>query len=130
MEEVTFEQKPRGRKARPRWGKENCRLREEQLQSLRSLAWLREKKKSELLKCSEGRGDWHETRSDTRWAQLLKGTRRNMNAIPLECIKRRDCKLINLVLSSLWLLCGKWTTSGARAKAQRPVGDHEASQKV
>ena len=31
-EEVTFEQKPRGRKARPRWGKENCRLREEQLQ--------------------------------------------------------------------------------------------------
>lgn len=56
MEEVTFEQKPRGRKARPRWGKENCRLREEQLQSLRSLAWLREKKKSELLKCSEGWG--------------------------------------------------------------------------
>lgn len=90
----------------------------------------REKKKSELLKCSEGRGDWHETRSDTRWAQLLKGTRRNMNAIPLECIKRRDCKLISLVLSSLWLLCGKWTTSGARAKAQRPVGDHAASQKV
>ena len=61
----------------------------------------REKKKSELLKCSEGRGDWHETRSDTRWAQLLKGTRRNMNAIPLECIKRCDCKLISLVLSSL-----------------------------
>lgn len=77
-----------------------------------------------------GGGDWHETRSDTRWAQLLKGIRRNMNAIPLECIKRRDCKLINLVLSSLWLLCGKWTTSGARAKAQRPVGDHAASQKV
>lgn len=58
MKAVTFEQKPRGRNAKPRWGKENCRLREQQLQSLRSSACLkeRERKKSELLKCSEGRG--------------------------------------------------------------------------
>ena len=77
-----------------------------------------------------GGGDWHETRSDTKWAELLKSTGRNMNAIPWECIKRRDYKLINLVLSSLWLLCEKWTTSGARAKAQRPVGDHAVSQKM
>ena len=45
-----------------------------------------------------------------------------MNAIPLEYIKRHDHELINSVFSSLWLPCEKWTTSGARVEAQRPLG--------
>lgn len=110
-------------------GEGKLQAEEQQLQSLRSSACLkeRERKKVGCWSAVKGWGDWHETRSHTKRAELLKGTRRNMNAIPLECIKRRTINWL-ICFGAPWLVCEKWTTSGARAKAQRP-GDHAVSQK-